>query len=162
MTLKEIRELKGVSQKELAEKLGIDKSIVSKYETGILKPSASRLEEIAYLLETPVGTIEIEVYNKKKDNVGIKTRVGNYYYLLRRMLTAGSNGRCELCNQDAPFKDKEGRPFLQLHIIDNKYSGGDQIKNMVVLCPNCNARLAVLGTPEDNEKLKQIAELHSY
>lgn len=45
--LKELRALKGLSQVELAEKLGVSKSLIGAYETGDRNPGYENLEEIA-------------------------------------------------------------------------------------------------------------------
>ncbi len=45
--LKELRKKKGLSQVELAEKLGFSKSLIGLYETGDRKPSFEALEAIA-------------------------------------------------------------------------------------------------------------------
>jgi 5-methylcytosine-specific restriction protein A len=52
-----------------------------------------------------------------------------------------AQGRCELCGNDAPFKDEEGYPFLEVHHIVPLAEGGDDIvSNAVSLCPNCHRR----------------------
>jgi repressor LexA len=45
--MKELRESKGLSQRDLAEKLKIGKSSISMYENGEREPSRERMEEIA-------------------------------------------------------------------------------------------------------------------
>ena len=45
--LKEIREEKGLSQRELAKLLNIDKSTVAKYETGERSPDADMIVQLA-------------------------------------------------------------------------------------------------------------------
>ena len=65
--LKELRRSKGLSQKQLAQKIYISPSAVSQYETGHTKPSRENLEQIArffdvstdYLLGTsPIADLE--------------------------------------------------------------------------------------------------------
>ena len=46
-TLRELRKKKGLSQIELAEKLGFSKSLIGLYETGDRKPSFEALEALA-------------------------------------------------------------------------------------------------------------------
>ena len=55
--LKEIRENKKLKQKEIAEKLGIDRSTYSKYETGDSEPSFDILFKIADILESSIDAI---------------------------------------------------------------------------------------------------------
>lgn len=50
------RNLVGLSQEKLAEALGISFQQVQKYEKGINRVGASRLNKIALVLQTPVAT----------------------------------------------------------------------------------------------------------
>lgn len=69
-----------------------------------------------------------------------------------------ANGVCQYCNQSAPFIDKKGSPYLEVHhIIWLSRGGEDSTANTVALCPNCHTRMHVLDKPEDIEKLKGIA-----
>ena len=69
-----------------------------------------------------------------------------------------ANGVCQYCNQPAPFIDKKGNPYLEVHhIIWLSRGGEDSTSNTVALCPNCHTRMHVLDKPEDIEKLKEIA-----
>lgn len=69
-----------------------------------------------------------------------------------------ANGICRLCNQPAPFHDRYGDPFLEVHhIVPLADDGPDTIDNVVALCPNCHRKMHVLHIPADVEKLKTIA-----
>ena len=48
--LKEIRKIRGYSQEELAEKLGLNKFTISKYEQGTREPDLNTLEKIKIAL----------------------------------------------------------------------------------------------------------------
>lgn len=48
--IKEFRSKNKILQKELAEKSGLDKSMISKIEHGVSKPSLSSLEKISKAL----------------------------------------------------------------------------------------------------------------
>lgn len=66
-----------------------------------------------------------------------------------------ANGVCDLCGLNAPFKNKEGIPYLESHHVINLSKGGpDAIYNTVALCPNCHKRMHVLNRKGDREKLK--------
>ncbi|MDE5908257.1 MAG: HNH endonuclease [Lachnospiraceae bacterium] len=68
-----------------------------------------------------------------------------------------ANGICQLCNQPAPFIDKKGNPYLEVHhIIWLSRGGEDNTGNTAALCPNCHTRMYVLDKPEDVEKLKSV------
>ena len=50
MKIKEIRVKKGVTQLELAKKLGVSRSTVAMWEAGINTPNASKIPEISRVL----------------------------------------------------------------------------------------------------------------
>ena len=66
-----------------------------------------------------------------------------------------ANGMCQLCNRPAPFIDKKGNPYLEVHHITWLSRGGeDSTDNTAALCPNCHTRMHILDKPEDVKKLK--------
>lgn len=66
-----------------------------------------------------------------------------------------ANGVCQYCNRPAPFVDKKGNPYLEVHhVIWLSRGGEDSTDNTVALCPNCHKRMHILDIPEDIEKLK--------
>jgi len=70
-----------------------------------------------------------------------------------------AKGICQLCDNRAPFIDRDGDPFLHVHhIIWRKRDGPDSIDNAVALCPNCHAKMHNLDLKEDIDKLTQIAK----
>ncbi|MBA4143927.1 MAG: HNH endonuclease [Nitrosospira sp.] len=51
-------------------------------------------------------------------------------------------GICECCEKPAPFKNVDGRPYLELHYIRQLGEGGpDTVSNAVALCPNCHQEI---------------------
>jgi 5-methylcytosine-specific restriction protein A len=64
-------------------------------------------------------------------------------------------GTCQLCNKPAPFKNRDGEPYLEVHhIIPLEEGGQDSIENVVALCPNCHRKMHVLNLPADEVRLK--------
>ena len=55
--LKELREEKGLSQKQLAEKIGISQSAVAKWEVSRTEPTASSLILLAKFFDVTVGQL---------------------------------------------------------------------------------------------------------
>ena len=51
MTLKEFREKKGLSQTELAKRVGLKQTIISQYENGSRRPNLSIAKRLADALE---------------------------------------------------------------------------------------------------------------
>ncbi len=75
-------------------------------------------------------------------------------YTLKR-----ANGVCELCEQPAPFKKKNGGPYLEVHhVVQLANDGDDTIENAVALCPNCHRRMHSLELQSDINKLTKEME----
>lgn len=95
--------------------------------------------------QPPRSTVARVVYARDPDVV---------LYALRR-----ARGRCELCGQPAPFTDRDGQPFLEVHHVVHLARGGaDAIDNVVALCPNCHRCVHVLERPADVRRL--VAKAH--
>ncbi|KAA1804759.1 MULTISPECIES: HNH endonuclease [Bacillus] len=72
-----------------------------------------------------------------------------------------SKGICQLCDKEAPFLDKYGNPFLEVHHIHYLSKGGsDTIDNVVALCPNCHRKIHLLEMEEDIKKISEKATSH--
>ncbi len=55
---------------------------------------------------------------------------------------AESQGRCEACNQPAPFLRGDGSPFLEVHhLLPIAQGGPDTCNNAAAVCPNCHREL---------------------
>ncbi len=67
-----------------------------------------------------------------------------------------ANGKCDLCEQTAPFETKDG-PYLECHHVITIADGGpDVIYNTVALCPNCHRKIHSLKDPKDLKKLTEV------
>ena len=68
------------------------------------------------------------------------------------------NGISQLCEEPAPFKDKNGEPYLESHHIVWLSKGGDDtIENSTALCPNCHRKMHSLNLKRDITRLKERA-----
>ncbi len=161
MRIREARKNKKMTQKQLAQAIGVSYTVISKYEKGVITPPVNRLESIA-------KTLSVSVDYLLSDGTTIESVRNNddkLYHLnpyLVRMCILGANGKCEFCSKEAPFNDKTGRPYLEVHVIDKKYIGSDETKNLIALCPNCYKQVTVLEDPHDLETIKEIAAKHNY
>lgn len=95
--------------------------------------------------------------NVAKRNVTVTEFDRNTYvieYTKRR-----AAGICELCENPAPFINKNKEPYLEVHHIDWLANGGeDTIENTAALCPNCHKKMHVVDQKKDIDKLKQIVK----
>lgn len=55
--IKKYRELKGLTQKQLAEAVGKTKNVISNWENGLNKPDADTIEVLLYILEVDANTL---------------------------------------------------------------------------------------------------------
>jgi len=53
-----------------------------------------------------------------------------------------AKGKCECCDEDAPFRTPDGSPYLEPHHVIALGDGGpDTIENVIAACPNCHREL---------------------
>lgn len=92
---------------------------------------------------------------KYTKNVVVKHRDRNQFVSEYTKIRA--NGKCDLCQKEAPFKDSKGKPYLEEHHVITLANGGpDQIYNTVALCPNCHKKMHILKNKKDFEKLQKV------
>jgi transcriptional regulator with XRE-family HTH domain len=81
--IKELRILNNLTQKELAELLGISYSAVGQWESGRNTPTAKMLEKIADILKTDVNyllgteTVQQSLLEKRLIQAGLKDKLNN-------------------------------------------------------------------------------------
>ncbi|WP_198218432.1 MULTISPECIES: HNH endonuclease [unclassified Snodgrassella] len=69
-----------------------------------------------------------------------------------------AKGHCDLCEQPAPFTNKEHQPYLECHhIIWLSQNGADTLDNIVALCPNCHRKMHIVQDENDIKRLINIA-----
>lgn len=182
--LRSIRKERALTQTDLALLIGVKPSVISRYETGSLTPTAKRLEELAQVLNVDFQVLlsglkepllveygsksqsdhnAIELIKlKQKYHATLEKAKLEKISLLERLTCLAANGKCELCGQPAPFKDKTGMPFLEICTADSTYIGPPTVKNLIALCPNCHARILFLQDSNDLKRIKEIASLHNF
>lgn len=112
----------------------------------VQKHSVEEIKEKAKSIETKdVSSKEVKtVYRERNQYIAEYTK-------------DRAKGICDLCGKEAPFKDKNGRPYLESHHVITLADGGpDGIYNTVAICPNCHRKIHVLRNREDIEKLEKI------
>ena len=81
--LKNAREQKGFKTREVAQILGIDQALISKFESGTRKPTKDQISKLAQLLEIDYETIMIEWLKEK-----ILYEIGDEEFALKALLLA--------------------------------------------------------------------------
>ena len=131
---------------------GIDLDILNEREEQLTekanKEKFSNVKEKAKLASGKPGN-RIAYSTVYERNIYVKN------YVLRL-----AKGVCQLCNVQAPFNDKKGNPYLEVHHIDWLSKGGhDIIENAVALCPNCHRKMHINVEASDVMILKNKAIL---
>lgn len=97
----------------------------------------------------------------KNVNKEPKTAETVVYYrdpYLKQMVKRIADGKCQYCGKDAPFMDKQGKPYLETHHVIRLADGGeDVIDNVVAICPNCHRKVHVLNDEQDVIILETVA-----
>ncbi|MBQ6270494.1 MAG: helix-turn-helix domain-containing protein [Clostridiales bacterium] len=162
-SIKELRQKKGITQRELASLIGVQPSMISRYEAGKAIPTFQKMKALAEVFE--VDAQDFIFSDEKGEEFLIESRhpqkIPDFDWY-RRLLIAVNQGKCELCKSPAPFIDKDGKPYLQLFEIDKAFVGNDYSKNFVALCPNCFQRVSVLEDKDELEQIRSIAKQHSF
>ena len=175
--IRRLRKMQGISQVELAKAVGISQSVLSKYESGLVTPPADRYEAICEYLNAKLILVGekitkkalYEYYDKHRfdsppstDPLEAANLQMNRFYVERSVVFA-AQGYCELCKSPAPFKDKQGYPYLMPFIVKElQKSYVPTEKEIVALCPNCYQKMEINPSDEDIAMVKKTALSHSF
>lgn len=102
---------------------------------------------------TPSSLSDQELFEKAKQSAPKKTSPssggtstsGSRSYarseVVKEFALRHADGVCQGCEKEAPFVDKSGKPFLEVHHLYRRADGGpDAPENVIALCPNCHRR----------------------
>jgi plasmid maintenance system antidote protein VapI len=144
-----------VNDTSLARSLGVTRGYISLIRMGKKDLSLRLAEEVFRRLGR--GR-DVDVIKELIVEARIKSRYQNLAWL-RRYIIDRANGICQLCSNQAPFAEPDGRPYLEIHQLQPASQGGVyRPENLVALCPNCNRKMGINPTQKDAERLKTILE----
>lgn len=166
MFIRDERRKQKLTLRELSEKTGVDYSMISKYENGIVNPPSTKLRLIAAALNVSEDALlsggqaldmdlsvqrRAEFTGLEDDQMIVSDSIAN------RLVLEAAQGKCELCGQTFP----DGEVFLEAHhVIWLRDGGTPTIDNTVALCPNCHKRIHMYRDPSDTELLLKAAKSH--
>lgn len=120
----------------------------------------SESEKIKEVRKFNVAEIKKRAKIAETDNVytkEVKTTYRERNQYIAEYTKERAKGICDLCGKEAPFKDKNGRPYLESHhVITLAENGPDAIYNTVAICPNCHRKIHVLHKQVDIDKLSKM------
>lgn len=124
-----------------------------------------KIEQYKFGIKKVNETDFIELAKKCKEN-NVKERITTVKQYSRSIIVSEfarrmAKGICQLCGENAPFLNKEGEPFLEVHHIKELANGGsDSLDNVIALCPNCHRKIHILHDEEDIEFLTDLAQTY--
>lgn len=62
--------------------------------------------------------------------------------MVKEYALCAADGVCQGCEEDAPFVNENGEPFLEVHHLYRRSDDGpDDPDNVIAICPNCHRRV---------------------
>ncbi|UTE72092.1 HNH endonuclease [Rossellomorea marisflavi] len=118
----------------------------------------------SYFESIPLNLLRKTILKKESNTVIekiVQNKVNDRSVYIKEFARRNANGICQLCGKEAPFKDRYGNPFLEVHHIEYLSKGGtDTIDNVVALCPNCHRKIHILEFEEDKKIITKKAFLN--
>lgn len=103
----------------------------------------------------------VEQAKKVKPNNSQKAETTVYYRspYIKELVKQFANGKCQLCKKQAPFFDRNNKPYLEEHHVKCLADEGtDTVDNVVAICPNCHRKVHILEADEDRIRLLESAK----
>lgn len=125
-----------------------------------------KLNQVKERKARKLNDAEIEVLARRQGRVNVGKRSVKVTQHQRSPWVAEyakrrAKGRCDLCQEAAPFNKKDGTPFLETHHIQWLVKGGpDTVENTAALCPNCHRKMHVLDHHADRNLLLARLSAH--
>ena len=154
--IKELRYKKGITQKDLAEKLNVSFQAVSRWENDEVEPSIDTIKQMASIFECSID--ELFGMNEKEETKEKEPEVK----VIERVIVQESKpvlATCERCNKPIYDPDDIVRFDKVIHKGGGRYHHTETIK--MLYCASCNQiRLEELRKEEERKKAlrdKQMA-----
>lgn len=148
----------------------IREAIVFELGMGVLVPSEpARANEVTIDLPKAETLDELRAAISFKPSVNLtpKQRLTVVHYrseAVKRYVLARARGRCEGCENEAPFKNKKNQPYLEPHHTTRRADGGpDAPAHVIALCPNCHRRVhsGIDGETFNQSFIRKLKEIET-
>ncbi|MGN0438743.1 MAG: helix-turn-helix domain-containing protein [Lachnospiraceae bacterium] len=124
-TIKELREKRRLTQKELAEKIGVSDKAVSKWETGKGLPDIGIVEDLAGALSVSVGELLTGEYRENENPSGNMKKMEFYVCpVCGNIIASVGSGSFSCCGIILPKQEAEESDenhFIKIEIVDQEY-----------------------------------------
>ena len=141
--IKEARRRKKLTQEQLAEQLGVQRAVVSKYETGRITPSVKQAQKIAAVLDIPLlDLIGIEPeHNTELERTKLET-------LIEKFISQNENFDSNKLS-DAYYYDENGFRFK---------GDGSPLEKLIHVFDKLNPE----GQEKAVERVEELTEIPKY
>lgn len=126
MNIMQIRLSKNMTQRQLADAIGVEHSVISKYEKGQILPPANKLQSIAKILGVKIDLLYSD--SSKGIPIPLRRRASPAYIpqeekmipvsVLEKYIIAASNGICQLCSRTAQSNEKDDASYLESYCVE--------------------------------------------
>lgn len=124
-TIKELREKRKITQKELAEIIGVSDKAVSKWETGKGLPDIGIVEDLAGALSVSVGELLTGEYRENENPSGNIKKMGFYVCPvcgnIIASVGAGSFSCCGIILPKLEAEESDENHFIKIDTVDQEY-----------------------------------------
>lgn len=119
--VKEIRKSKGLSQRELGEKMGITQQTIAQYERAIEQPKLTTVRKLAEALDVPIGELVTDWASFSHEEIAMDWVAPSKNELLKHYQKLNTQGKRKVVDyaedmanipkyQAQPEEQKEGLP----------------------------------------------------
>lgn len=124
-TIKELREKRKLTQKELGEKINVSDKTISKWETDKGLPDIGIVEELSKALSVSVGELLTGEYRENENTSGNMKKVEFYVCpICGNIIASVGSGSFSCCGISLPKQDVEEsdeKHCLKIETIENEY-----------------------------------------
>lgn len=124
-TIKELREKRNLTQRELAEKINVSDKTISKWETGKGLPDIGIIEELSKALCISIGELLTGEY-RKNENVSANMKKMQFYVcpICGNVIASVGSGSFSCCGITLPRQDAEECDqdhFIEIQTVEHEY-----------------------------------------
>lgn len=124
-TIKDLREKRKLTQKELADKINVSDKTISKWETGKGLPDIGIVEELSRALSVSIGELLTGEYRTNENVSGNMKKVQFYVCpICGNIITAVGSGSYSCCGITLPKQEAEEcdtSHLIEVETVDNEY-----------------------------------------